>query len=91
MSRLRKLLTAKRGVKRADVLREAGATEVTEGEGNERDMLSKSCRRHQLRRQWLLKATTPGPQILPALSWIPYLPLQTLTDAELEMTVEVWR
>lgn len=37
-----------------------------------------------------VKATTPEAQILPALSRIPYLPLQTLTDAELEMTVEEW-
>lgn len=36
------------------------------------------------------KATTPEPQILPALSRIPYLPFQTLTDAELDMTVEEW-
>lgn len=36
------------------------------------------------------KATTPEPQILPALSRIPYLPLQALTEAELDMTVEEW-
>ena len=36
------------------------------------------------------KATTPEPQIMPALSRIPYLPLQAVTDAELDMTVEEW-
>ena len=36
------------------------------------------------------KATTPEPQIMPALSRIPYLPLQVVTDAELDMTVEEW-
>jgi hypothetical protein len=36
------------------------------------------------------KATMPEPQILPALSRIPYLPLQAVTNAELDMTVEEW-
>ncbi len=35
-------------------------------------------------------ATTAEPQIFPALSRIPFMPLQTLTDAELDMTVEEW-
>ena len=34
------------------------------------------------------KATTPEPQIFPALSQIPFMLLQTLTDAELDMTLE---
>ncbi|KIL69179.1 hypothetical protein M378DRAFT_769312 [Amanita muscaria Koide BX008] len=36
------------------------------------------------------KLKTPEPQILPPLSRIPFMPLQTLTDAELHMTVEEW-
>ena len=33
---------------------------------------------------------TPEPEILPALSRVPFIPLQTLTEAELDMTVEEW-
>ena len=36
------------------------------------------------------KPKTPEPQILPPLSRIPFVPLETLTDAELDMTVEEW-
>ena len=35
-------------------------------------------------------ATTTEPQTFPALSRIPFMPLQTLNDAELDMTVEEW-
>jgi len=35
-------------------------------------------------------ATAAEPQTFPALSRIPFMPLQMLTDAELDMTVEEW-
>ena len=38
----------------------------------------------------IANGTTAEPQTFPALSRIPFMPLQTLTDAELDMTVEEW-